>query len=300
MTGWKAILREVLCGACKYSGALALGEALLRVMGRHFMIVLLYHRVTDAIPEDGLTVSTARFRWMCRLLKRRFNVVPLGEVFRILRARETPPRRTVAITFDDSYRDNLFAAQVLAEHGLAATFFIPTGYVGTELTFPWDRDLPRIPNLSWDDIRAMVGLGMEIGSHTVSHANLGATDAQQAWSELHDSRAELQTQLGRPVRWLAYPFGGREDLRPEYVPMIRAAGYEGAVSAFDGFVWPGCDDRILPREAMTGFKSPLYLEAFLSGCLPWLMSLRGRSRWKIPAPWEAAAPADPVVKAAHP
>ena len=44
----------------------------------------------------------------------------------------------MAITFDDCYRDNLFAARVLAEHGLPATFFIPTKYVGTDQVFPWD------------------------------------------------------------------------------------------------------------------------------------------------------------------
>ena len=41
------------------------------------------------------------------------------------------PRRAVAVTFDDCYRDYLAAARVLAEHGLPACFFIPTGYVGT-------------------------------------------------------------------------------------------------------------------------------------------------------------------------
>src|SRR5947209_14504021 len=108
------------------------------------------------------------------------------------------PRRTVAITFDDSYQDNLAAAHTLAEHGLPATFFVPTGYVGTERVFDWDRGLPRMPNLTWDDVAQMHRLGFEIGSHTVSHPNLGAMSRQWAEVEVYESRRVLQALLGVP------------------------------------------------------------------------------------------------------
>ena len=265
-----------MCGLYKYTGALRLHEALIRAAGQQFMTVLLFHRITDAIPPDGLTVSPARFARICRLLARDFRVVPLAEVFRLLRAGEPIPRRTVAITFDDCYRDNLPAAHVLADHGLHATFFVPTGFVGTDRVFNWDRHLPPLPQLTWDDIREMARLGMEIGSHTVTHADFGAIDLDGARAELVESRIVLQERLGRPVRWFAYPFGGRHNLRPEYIPLIRQAGYEGAVSAYGGFVWPGSDDQVLPREAVPYFHSLLHLELHLSGCLHWLYALRGR------------------------
>src|SRR5690348_7232677 len=118
MSGWKPILRDLLSGACKYSGAMLLAETLLRSLGQEFMTILLFHRVSDDIPEDGLTVSPARFRRICRLLERNFRVVPLAEVFRVVRAGEAMPRRTVALTFDDCYHDNLAASRILAEHGL--------------------------------------------------------------------------------------------------------------------------------------------------------------------------------------
>src|SRR5207248_2951742 len=145
MNDWKTMVRAALCGGFKYTGAMAVSEGLARCSGRQFMTILLFHRVTDAIPEDGLTVSPKRFRRACQLLSRNFHVVPLAEVFRILRAGEAMPPRTVAITFDDCYRDNLQAAHVLADHGLPATFFVPTGYVGTDRSFPWDKNLPRMP-----------------------------------------------------------------------------------------------------------------------------------------------------------
>src|SRR5262245_3300328 len=97
----KAFVKTTLLGAYKYSGALGVQELLARRAGRSFMAVLLFHRVTDAIPEDGLTVGTHRFRAICRLLRRAFRVVPVAEIVRLLRAGETPPPRTVAVTFDD-------------------------------------------------------------------------------------------------------------------------------------------------------------------------------------------------------
>ena len=106
--------------------------------------------------------------------------------------------------------------------------------MGTDQTFAWDAGLPRMPNLAWDDVREMARLGFEVGSHTVSHPNLGEVDRDRAWEELTTSRAVLEGELGRPVRWFAYPFGGPNDLRPEFVPLIREAGYEGAVSAIGG------------------------------------------------------------------
>src|SRR5437762_574966 len=115
--------------AYKYSGGACAKEAVAHWAGKRFMAILLFHRVTDQIPEDGLTVGTARFRAMCRLLQRNFHVVSVSEIARLHRSGAPLPPRTLAITFDDCYRDNLFAARVLAEHGMTASFFVPTAFV---------------------------------------------------------------------------------------------------------------------------------------------------------------------------
>ncbi|MFC5490336.1 polysaccharide deacetylase family protein [Dokdonella soli] len=46
------------------------------------------------------------------------------------------PARAACITFDDGYRDNFeIAVPILRRHGLVATFFIATGYLGTGRMF---------------------------------------------------------------------------------------------------------------------------------------------------------------------
>jgi peptidoglycan/xylan/chitin deacetylase (PgdA/CDA1 family) len=272
------LFRTAFCAVYKYSGAMALHEAVARLCGQRFATILLFHRVTDVIPEDGLTVHPERFRQIANLLQRRFHVVPLGEVFQMAKGLKELPGRSVAITFDDCYADNLQAARLLAQLGLPATFFIPTGYIGSARRFAWDEHLPPMPNLTWEQVREIAALGHDLGSHTVNHVNMGEVGPETALYELSRSREVLEERTGRPVRLFAYPFGGPNNLRPEYVPLITECGYEGGVSAYGGFVRPGGDFRVLPREAVPYFKNMDYLEMHLSGCLHWLYWLRGRDR----------------------
>ncbi len=274
MSPLKTLAKSALSAAYLYSGAARVQEWLCWRAGRRFMVILLFHRVTDQIPEDGLTVSTGRFRALCRRLRRRFHVAPLAEVFDAARSGRDMPPRTVAVTFDDCYRDNLFAARVLAEHGLPAAFFVPTGFVGTRHAFPWDRGLPPMPNLTWDDVREMAAMGHEIGSHTVNHPNLGTAPHEEARREIFESKAVLERQLGRRVRWFAYPFGGKSNFRPEAAALVEEAGYDGCLSGYGGFVRPGADGRILPRDSSPCYQGLLNLELHLRGCLDWLYALK--------------------------
>ena len=93
-------------------------------------VVLTYHRVRpDTDPLIPGMCDVPRFRSQLRVMKRWFNVLPLAEAIRRSEA-GTLPARTVCITFDDGYRDNLDEAlPLLREAGLPATFFIATGYL---------------------------------------------------------------------------------------------------------------------------------------------------------------------------
>jgi peptidoglycan/xylan/chitin deacetylase (PgdA/CDA1 family) len=282
----------------KYSGLLPAQEILQHWVGRWSLVVLVFHRVTDAIPEDGLTIGPQRFRALCGMLARSFRVVPLGEIFRLVRSRGAFPPRTLAITFDDSYRDNLEAARVLAEHGLPATFFLPTAFVGTDHVFPWDRCLKRMPNLTWPDVREMRRLGFEIGSHTVTHVDLGAVSAERATREIVESKAVLEDRLGTKVRWFAYPFGGVKNFRGDWLPLIQEAGYEGCVSAYGGFIHRRRTPEVLPRECITGFRSNLLIEVYLTGCLNWYYAVKERLGLRVI--YQAPCGLSPLEEAAIP
>jgi peptidoglycan/xylan/chitin deacetylase (PgdA/CDA1 family) len=270
----KELTKSAILGLYKYSGASAVQEHLSHWLGQGFLSILLLHRVTDDIPPDGLTVTTTWFRGLCRLLRERFNVVSLSEAMHLLENPQTLPRRVVAITFDDCYRDNLPAARVLAEHDLPACFFIPTAFPGTDYVFPWDQGLTRMANLSWQDIREMADMGHEIGSHTVHHANVAEIDADETRRELVVSKKTLEEELGKQVRWFAYPFGTRAHFPPERLPLVYETGYHGCFSGFGGFVYPGMAGQIIPRLPVPYFRSLLKLELYLTGSLSWAFSLK--------------------------
>ncbi len=272
----KNIAKSTIHAVYKYSGAMAAQERLAYWSGRRFMSAVLFHRVTDEIPPDGLTVTTAWFRDFCGLMRDRFNVVPLAELYQILMTGATPALRTVAITFDDCYRDNLFAARVLAEHKLPATFFIPTKYVGTDHVFDWDIGLKTMANLTWADVQEMQQLGHEIGSHSVSHPDMGVLSLSEARCELAESKSTLEDLLQRPVRWFAFPYGGRANCPVEQLALAREVGYEACFSAFRGFIEPGQRGQILPRESMPYFQTMTHLELHLSGCLDWVYQCKRR------------------------
>lgn len=125
--------------------------------------ILFYHRVLpESDPLQPDIPDAELFRRHMRWLRRFYRVLPLAEAVTLL-ARGRLPRRAVAITFDDGYRDNYeVALDILRELDLSATFFISSGFLDggrmwndtvietvrrlpeTELTFePCDiRDLP--------------------------------------------------------------------------------------------------------------------------------------------------------------
>lgn len=92
--------------------------------------ILNYHRVLDVHdPMQPAVPNCGDFDREMRWLTNSFNVAPLTEAVQQLRAGRLPAR-TICITFDDGYRDNLTnALPILESHGVKATFFTTTAYM---------------------------------------------------------------------------------------------------------------------------------------------------------------------------
>jgi peptidoglycan/xylan/chitin deacetylase (PgdA/CDA1 family) len=134
---------------------------------------------------------------------------------------------TLSITFDDGYRDNVeVAALILRKLHLPATFFVTTGFIGSQIVPPWDQDLPRQPGwMTWDQVRALAAMGFEIGSHTDTHVDLARADPEIVRNDLAASQRMLTAALGAPVRLFAYPFGGSDHITPDARELVREAGF---------------------------------------------------------------------------
>jgi peptidoglycan/xylan/chitin deacetylase (PgdA/CDA1 family) len=104
-------------------------------------VMLMYHRVAQVAADPwDITVSPEAFEQQLQLLTRhRVRVLTAAEMAAAL-ANKRLPKRSVAITFDDGYLDNLVCARPLLErYDMRATVFVCAGEVGQPDGFWWDR-----------------------------------------------------------------------------------------------------------------------------------------------------------------
>jgi len=191
---------RLFAGGLHHSGLLSpLTRAVGYVRRSAAFPILTYHRVNDDGDPFFSALPTAVFERQMRHVARNYRVLPLEDLVERLQ-RGGLPRNTLAITFDDGYRDNLtHAAPILSRLGLPATIFLATGFIGTA-EVPWfDRlahglkkstmDVVRTP---WGDELALSGLParMRAMERTLEHFKRVPDE------ERHRGLDELLTALG--------------------------------------------------------------------------------------------------------
>ena len=104
-------------------------------------LILLYHRIVDSPSPDPflLSVTQRHFAEHLEILREHGDLMQVHELAQAFRD-GNPPRRGVAITFDDGYANNLVLGKpVLERYDAHATVFVATGYVGKQREFWWDE-----------------------------------------------------------------------------------------------------------------------------------------------------------------
>jgi peptidoglycan/xylan/chitin deacetylase (PgdA/CDA1 family) len=104
--------------------------------------------------------------------------------------------KPIFITFDDAYSDvYLNAFPILKKYNCTASVYVILSGFDDE-TY-----------VNKDMVKEMSLYGIEIGSHTLSHNNLGALSKSDREYNLMESQKELQDLIGKKVRTIAYPYG---------------------------------------------------------------------------------------------
>lgn len=131
--------------------------------------------------------------------------------------------------------------------------------------------------MSWEEVRQLVGAGVTVGGHSLTHAILPLTSRRMCRREVVGCRRLMEERLGIRVKYFAFPNGAGDDFSRS---LVREAGY---VAALDGGVGASSDDLpILARTGLgdltgpTGRFSAALMEAEISGVLDGLSALR---RW---------------------
>jgi peptidoglycan/xylan/chitin deacetylase (PgdA/CDA1 family) len=199
-------------------------------------LVLCYHAVSDGW-DHGLALRPAAFERQVRsLLDRGFHPVDASEAI-------AGSGRLLHMTFDDAYTSISVALDLLERLGVPATIFASTAFADEgrpldvpELAADAIAHPDELETMDWNELRALADRGFEIGSHTVSHPHLPRLTEAEIDRELRESRARCEDQLGRPCRFLAYPYG-EHDARVK--ALAERAGYDAAFTLHGTREGPG-------------------------------------------------------------
>jgi peptidoglycan/xylan/chitin deacetylase (PgdA/CDA1 family) len=131
---------------------------------------------------------------------------------------EIDGRRAALVTtsWDDGHPVDIRLAEWLQKYGVLGTFYIPLNY-------------SHVPVMAEDQMRALTAMGMEVGSHTLTHPNLTTLRKHEALHELVASKSRLENILGQAVISFCYPAGRFNSAARSWV---AEAGYNLARTTF--------------------------------------------------------------------
>jgi peptidoglycan/xylan/chitin deacetylase (PgdA/CDA1 family) len=134
---FKRTVKWLLSAAVFYSGWLnVIRFYRSKILGKQNWAVLTYHNIVGieekrrADTQPGMCVLTPSFDAQMRYISRAYKVVSTEKLVEMLRAGVKIPDRTIAITFDDGWRDNYTEAfPVLKKYKIPAMIFLATDLV---------------------------------------------------------------------------------------------------------------------------------------------------------------------------
>lgn len=232
--------------------------------GRGIRVILLYHSVGSDVPNS---IPLDVFEHQMEIIANCFRVVRLRDLPNAIASNPTDAN-IATVTFDDGYLNNYECAlPVLQRLGIQATFFVATGFVGRSFqTFAGDY-----PMMTEDQVRALAGLGHEIGAHTVNHPKLTRVPLDVARSEIRSSKCFLEDLLGDEVLSFAYPKG---DCNVTLKRLVSDLGFKLAVSINEGLVDKKSDLYALPRVWISDQLNTSMFRARVSPATTWYVRLK--------------------------
>jgi peptidoglycan/xylan/chitin deacetylase (PgdA/CDA1 family) len=120
--------------------------------------------------------------------------------------------------------------------------------------------------MGWEDLRELVNLGFEIGSHTVSHSRLSLIDDDiNLRFEIISSKEQLEEKLGVECRYFSWPYGGVGDISARSLEIIKDAGYVLNFGGYRGSINGDTQVHQVPRHHFEPSWPLSHVEYFARG-----------------------------------
>lgn len=211
--------------------------------------VIMYH---DIVKERGpksvwFDCTTAEFTKHLEFIKEHgIQPISLAALHEHLTRGKAVPEKAIVLTFDDNYQgfyDNAYP--LLKQYNYPAAMFVHTNYVGDKT-----GDHPK---MDWETLKTLDKEGLvTIGSHTLSHPDdMRLLLVEQQEKELRDSKQVLETHLGHPIPYLAYPNGKADNVT---IGLAQRVGYTMSFTIRNGLAEESPDILAIHRYIHTRFE----------------------------------------------
>ncbi|MCW3096484.1 MAG: polysaccharide deacetylase family protein [Chthonomonadaceae bacterium] len=208
--------------------------------------VIMYH---DVIAKRGkgavwFDCTKAEFEEQMNWLEAQgAHVVSLDDLYKHLTAGDALPENAVVLTFDDNYQgfyDNAYP--ILKKRNYPSAMFVHTNYVG-------DKKSDH-PKMDWETLKQLDAEKLvTIGSHTQSHPDdMRKLPPDEQEKEMSGAKTILETHLGHPIPYLAYPNGRQDNVTKE---LARKCGYTMAFTIDNGPAEASPDILLVNRTIQT-------------------------------------------------
>jgi peptidoglycan/xylan/chitin deacetylase (PgdA/CDA1 family) len=201
-------------------------------------LILFYHGVReDTLPlaeRGGLKgvsekhLPQSAFVSHLETLRASRHVIPLTEMVEALHAGDNLDG-SVAITFDDGYENNfLQAAPALADFKMHATFFLSTGFIGTD-SWIWTDQLEMLIDKSESKALICSHVEKSYPLRSIQDKRAALVDLKAMLKRMPNSQRlvmlqEIQNTLG--VRDIQPPYGDYRFMNWDQVRRLCSAGFD--------------------------------------------------------------------------
>jgi len=203
--------------------------------------ILMYHMIRDQIAGkkfNSLRVPPGMFEKQIKYLSEKgWHSFTMAEA---IANKDKLPEKSVIITFDDGYRDNLTnALPILKKYNFKATIYLVNDrhdrdWSGYRKSKNEGAGLKDEPKLSDDNVRELIESGLiEIGAHTITHANLSTLGNDESHKEICKSKDLIEKEFNIICDSFAYPFGLYKN---SDVLDVKNCGYTNAVTTKTGIM----------------------------------------------------------------
>jgi len=245
-----ALLTYILSGAGRF--------------GRGSVVVLCYHGISQgyrnafAWQMSHIAHRTTSPEELRRAPSRRFGAMP-----------------RVCVTFDDGFENLLEnAVPVLEQLGVPAMVFIVPANMGTKPRWNMPPGHSEAKERLMDQVQ-IEGLvkhrGIQVGSHTLTHANLTALEMPDLRRELLESKILLENTLRAPVTAVAFPYGA---CNKAILDAAEFVGYMLACTLEPRLYSSKKDGLRVGRFSMSPGVWPIEFYLTCAGAYSWLLSWR--------------------------